>query len=106
MSIIKMEVKNTMMFNTFVLCQLFNGFNARDLEKKNVFKGISGNKLFWGIIGIAILLQLVMVEFLKRFAGTERLDLLQWGVCAALASISWAIGCLVKFIPVPKKPIL
>ncbi|KAF8080716.1 hypothetical protein N665_0926s0016, partial [Sinapis alba] len=29
------RVKNTLIFNTFVLCQVFNEFNARSLEKKN-----------------------------------------------------------------------
>ncbi|XP_026441911.1 putative calcium-transporting ATPase 13, plasma membrane-type, partial [Papaver somniferum] len=45
------DVKNTLIFNTFVLCQVFNEFNARKLEKKNVFEGVLKNKLFLGIIG-------------------------------------------------------
>ena len=57
---------------------MFNEFNARKLEKKNVFKGIHRNKLFLGIIAITIVLQVVMVEFLKKFAGTERLNWGQW----------------------------
>ncbi|XP_010532587.1 PREDICTED: putative calcium-transporting ATPase 13, plasma membrane-type [Tarenaya hassleriana] len=97
------EVKNTLIFNTFVLCQVFNEFNARKLEKKNVFKGIHQNKLFVGIIFATIVLQVVMVEFLKKFADTERLTWGQWGVCVAIASISWPIGWLVKFIPVPER---
>ncbi|GAB2210221.1 hypothetical protein Drorol1_Dr00015481 [Drosera rotundifolia] len=98
-------VKDTLLFNTFVLCQVFNEFNARKLEKKNVFKGIHRNKLFLAIIGITIVLQVVMVEFLKRFAGTERLNWEQWGVCLGLASASWPIGWIVKCIPVPERPI-
>ncbi|KAH8507643.1 hypothetical protein H0E87_009988 [Populus deltoides] len=42
------KIKNTLIFNTFVLCQAFNEFNARKLEKKNIFKGIHKNKLFFG----------------------------------------------------------
>ncbi|GAB2210182.1 hypothetical protein Droror1_Dr00015442, partial [Drosera rotundifolia] len=98
-------VKDTLLFNTFVLCQVFNEFNARKLEKENVFKGIHRNKLFLAIIGITIVLQVVMVEFLKRFAGTERLNWEQWGVCLGLASASWPIGWIVKRIPVPERPI-
>uniref|UniRef100_A0A7N2LWE0 P-type Ca(2+) transporter n=1 Tax=Quercus lobata TaxID=97700 RepID=A0A7N2LWE0_QUELO len=62
------KVNDTLIFNTFVLCQVLNEFNARKLEKKNVFKGIHKNKLFLGIIAITIVLQVVMVEFLKKFA--------------------------------------
>ncbi|KAM5552866.1 putative calcium-transporting ATPase 13, plasma membrane-type [Rosa sericea] len=99
------KVKDTLIFNTFVLCQIFNEFNARKLEKKNVFKGIHTNKLFVGIIVVTIVLQVVMVEVLKKFADTERLNWGQWGVCIGIAVISWPIGWLVKCIPVPEKPI-
>ncbi|KAG8379917.1 hypothetical protein BUALT_Bualt07G0139200 [Buddleja alternifolia] len=102
---ISQRVNDTMIFNTFVLCQVFNEFNARKLEKKNVFEGIHKNKLFVGIIGITIVLQVVMVEFLKKFADTERLNWGQWGVCIRIAAASWPIGCLVKFLRVPEKPI-
>ncbi|XP_010511883.1 PREDICTED: putative calcium-transporting ATPase 13, plasma membrane-type [Camelina sativa] len=97
------KVKNTLIFNTFVLCQVFNEFNARSLEKKNVFKGLHKNRLFIGIIVVTVVLQVVMVEFLKRFANTERLNWGQWGVCIAIAAASWPIGWLVKSVPVPEK---
>ena len=100
------KVKDTLIFNTFVLCQVFNEFNARKLEKKNVFKGIHKNKLFLGIIGITIILQMVMVEFLKKFADTERLNWGQWGACLGIAAISWPLGWVVKCISVSKKPFL
>nr|XP_048333054.1 putative calcium-transporting ATPase 13, plasma membrane-type isoform X2 [Ziziphus jujuba var. spinosa] len=98
------KVKDTLIFNTFVLCQVFNEFNARKLEKKNVFKGIHTNRLFMGIIAITIVLQVIMVEFLKKFADTVRLSWGQWGICIGIASMSWPIGWVVKFIPVAEKP--
>ncbi|XP_070042370.1 putative calcium-transporting ATPase 13, plasma membrane-type [Nicotiana tomentosiformis] len=98
------RVNDTLIFNTFVLCQVFNEFNARNLEKKNVFEGIHKNKLFVAIIGITLALQVVMVEFLKKFADTERLNWGQWGICIGLAAASWPIGWLVKCITVPEKP--
>jgi len=99
-------VNDTLIFNTFVLCQVFNEFNARKMEKRNVFKGIHRSKLFLGIIGITIILQVVMVEFLKKFADTERLNWGQWAICIGLAAVSWPIGWVVKLIPVPEKPLL
>jgi Ca2+-transporting ATPase len=99
------RVNDTLIFNIFVLCQVFNEFNARKLEEKNVFKGIHKNKLFLGIIGITILLQVLMVEFLKKFADTERLNWGQWGACIGTAALSWPICWVVKCIPVPEKPI-
>ncbi|KAF8722830.1 hypothetical protein HU200_021959 [Digitaria exilis] len=95
------KVNGTMIFNAFVLCQVFNEFNAREIEKKNVFAGVLQNKMFLGIIAVTIAMQVVMVELLTRFAGTQRLGLAQWGVCVAIAAVSWPIGWAVKFIPVP-----
>ncbi|XP_011026092.1 PREDICTED: calcium-transporting ATPase 12, plasma membrane-type-like [Populus euphratica] len=100
------EVNDTLIFNTFVLCQVFNEFNARNMEKQNVFKGIHRNHLFLGIIATTIVLQVVMVEFLKKFASTERLNWWQWVTCVAFAAVSWPIGWFVKLIPVSGKPFL
>jgi Ca2+-transporting ATPase len=100
------EVNDTLIFNTFVLCQVFNEFNARNMEKQNVFKGIHRNHLFLGIIATTIVLQVVMVEFLKKFASTERLNWWQWVTCIAFAAVSWPIGWFVKLIPVSGKPFL
>ncbi|KAL6214644.1 hypothetical protein ACLB2K_014076 [Fragaria x ananassa] len=97
-------VNDTLIFNTFVLCQIFNEFNSRSMEKKNVFKGILGNRLFIGIVGVTIVLQVVMVEFLKKFADTEKLNVKQWVVCIVIAAVSWPLGWAVKFIPVSEDP--
>ncbi|KAK7369991.1 hypothetical protein VNO80_12041 [Phaseolus coccineus] len=94
------KVKNTLIFNAFVLCQVFNEFNARELEKKNIFQGLGKNRLFIVIVGLTVALQLVMVEFLKKFASTERLTLEQWGICVGIGALSWPIGLLVKCVPV------
>ncbi|KAM7256295.1 hypothetical protein ACFE04_012036 [Oxalis oulophora] len=99
------DVNDTLIFNTFVLCQIFNEFNARSLEKQNVFKGIHKNQLFLGIIGVTIVLQVIMVEFLTKFADTVQLNWFQWIICIALAAVTWPIGWFVKLIPVPEKPI-
>ncbi|KAK3200631.1 hypothetical protein Dsin_024046 [Dipteronia sinensis] len=97
------NVKNTIIFNTFVFCQVFNEFNCRRLEKKNIFEGIRRDKLFIPIIGITIVIQIAMVEILNKFAHTVRLNSMQWAVSIAIASLSWLIGVLFKCIPVSGK---
>ncbi|KAL9668485.1 hypothetical protein QQ045_006019 [Rhodiola kirilowii] len=99
-------VNDTLIFNTFVICQVFNEFNSRKLEKQNVFEGILRNRLFLGIIGATIILQVMMVEFLKKFADTERLNWSQWGICILIAAMTWPIGWCVKLIKVSDKPVL
>ncbi|MFS7955772.1 putative P-type Ca(2+) transporter [Helianthus anomalus] len=81
---------------------MFNEFNSTKLEKKNVFEGLHKNRLFIGIIGVTIILQIVMVEVLKDFADTYKLNWGQWGICIAIAALSWPIGSIVKLILVPE----
>ncbi|KAK3190153.1 hypothetical protein Dsin_029714 [Dipteronia sinensis] len=86
------KVKDTMVFNIFVLCQVFNEINKRKFEGENVYEWICKNKLFLGIIGITIVVQVVIVEFLNKFANTERLNWGQWSSCIGIAAVSWPIG--------------
>ena len=65
------KVKKTLIFNTFVLCQVFNEFNARKLEKKNIFKELFKNKLLLLIIGFTI----SSSTGDRVFDSTERLNL-------------------------------
>ncbi|XP_006661779.1 calcium-transporting ATPase 7, plasma membrane-type [Oryza brachyantha] len=98
------RANGTMIFNAFVLCQVFNEFNAREIERRNVFAGVVRNRMFLGIVAVTVALQVVMVEVLTRFAGTERLGWVQWGACVGIAAMSWPIGWAVKCIPVPERP--
>ncbi|TVU15854.1 hypothetical protein EJB05_39395 [Eragrostis curvula] len=98
------KVKNTFIFNTFVLCQVFNEFNARKPDELNIFKGILGNHLFIGIIAITVILQALIVEFLGKFASTVRLSWQLWLVSIGLAFFSWPLAFVGKLIPVPDRP--
>ncbi|KAI3668104.1 hypothetical protein L6452_43179 [Arctium lappa] len=102
------RVNDMIIFNTFILCQLFNLFNSRKLEKMNVFEGVHKNMPFLGIVGLVMVLQvMIMVVFLNIVvADTQKLNMEQWGICIAFAALSLPIGWLVKLIPVPEAPFL
>uniref|UniRef100_A0A803M9R6 Calcium-transporting ATPase n=1 Tax=Chenopodium quinoa TaxID=63459 RepID=A0A803M9R6_CHEQI len=99
------KLKNTLIFNAFVLCQLFNEFNARKPDELNVFKGITSNHLFMGIIGVTFVLQIVIIEFLGKFTTTVRLNWKLWLLSVAIGLFSWPLAVIGKFIPVPKTPL-
>ena len=99
-----LEVKNTLIFNAFVMCQIFNEFNARKPEGMNVFKGVTKNRLFMGIVGMTFVLQIIIIEFLGKFTTTVRLDWKQWLACLCIGLFSWPLAIAGKFIPVPKTP--
>ncbi|TVU17563.1 hypothetical protein EJB05_33606, partial [Eragrostis curvula] len=96
--------ENAMIFNAFVLCQVFNEFNARQMEQKNIFGGLHRSWMFLAVVAVTLALHVLMVEMLAKFVGTQRLSWAQWGVCGVIAIMSWPIAWVVKFIPVPDKP--
>ncbi|KAL7168511.1 hypothetical protein ACSBR2_038863 [Camellia fascicularis] len=98
------EVKNTLIFNAFVLCQVFNEFNARKPDEINIFKGVTRNYLFMGIVGLTVVLQVIIIMFLGKFTSTVRLNWKLWLVSIAIGFMSWPLAMLGKLIPVPEKP--
>lgn len=99
------RVKNTVIFNAFVLCQIFNEFNARKPDQLNIFEGVIKNQLFMGIIALTVVLQIIIVEFLGKFAKTVKLNWQLWIVCVVIGLIGWPLAALGKLIPVPKTPL-
>lgn len=79
---------------------MFNEINSREMEKINVFRGIFRNWVFSAIILITVIFQVIIVEFLGKFASTVPLSWQFWVLSVGLGSISLIIGAIVKCIPV------
>ncbi|CAL5098392.1 unnamed protein product [Urochloa decumbens] len=94
------SVINTLIFNSFVFCQVFNEINSREMQKINVFRGMFSNWIFIGIIAVTVAFQLVIIEFLGTFASTVPLSWQLWLVSVGLGSISLIVGAILKCIPV------
>lgn len=96
---------NTIIFNAFIFAQIFNEYNARELNNKlNCFEGILNNWIFLLITAISILLQFLMVEFGSHYVGTSPLDASQFFITAALGAISIPVGFLQRLIPIEEDP--
>ncbi|KAM7501058.1 hypothetical protein LguiA_025472 [Lonicera macranthoides] len=92
------KVSETMIFNCFVLCQVFNQFNARELERMNVFKGIHQDHWLWLAVGGTALLQEAFIEIAHIVSGSARLTGKQYAICLLIGMVSWAIDLAVKCI--------
>ncbi|NXN90441.1 AT2B2 ATPase, partial [Bombycilla garrulus] len=69
----------TIIFNTFVLMQLFNELNARKLHgERNVFDGIFRNPIFCTIVLGTFAIQIVIVQFGGKPFSCSPLQLDQW----------------------------
>ncbi|GKV26720.1 hypothetical protein SLEP1_g35968 [Rubroshorea leprosula] len=98
------EVKNTLIFNAFVMCQIFNEFNSRKPDEVNIFRGVTRNYLFMGIVGFTFVLQIIIIQFLGKFTSTVRLDWKLWLASLGIGFFSWPLAVVGKLIPVPNSP--
>jgi len=91
----------TLIFNTFVILQLFNEVNSRKVNGElNVFENFFTNWTFHIIMVITVVMQYAMVEYLGEFAQTESLTWREWGMCTAFGALSIPWGVIVRFVPV------
>uniref|UniRef100_A0A673Y8W0 Calcium-transporting ATPase n=1 Tax=Salmo trutta TaxID=8032 RepID=A0A673Y8W0_SALTR len=80
----------TIVFNTFVMMQLFNEINARKIHgERNVFDGIFKNMIFCSIVFGTFIIQIVIVQFGGKPFSCVGLSIDQWLWCVFLG-----FGCL------------
>lgn len=92
----------TFIFTAFVMCQVFNEFNARELfNKYNIFRGLHKNPVFLFIFFLTVALQIIIVEFGGKFVKTTSLPVELWAWATLFGFLSLPIGLLLKiFIPI------
>ncbi|XVE87007.1 hypothetical protein DITRI_Ditri18aG0081100 [Diplodiscus trichospermus] len=93
-------ILNTLIFNSFVFCQVFNEISSRNMEKINVFKGILDNYVFVAVLGCTAVFQVIIIEFLGTFASTTPLTCSQWFGSVFIGFLGMPIAAILKMIPV------
>ncbi|XP_077133401.1 plasma membrane calcium-transporting ATPase 2 isoform X8 [Ranitomeya variabilis] len=90
----------TIIFNTFVLMQLFNEINARKIHgEHNVFDGIFRNPIFCAIVLGTFAIQIVIVQFGGKPFSCAPLQLDQWMWCIFLGFGELVWGQVIASIP-------
>ncbi|XP_041651722.1 plasma membrane calcium-transporting ATPase 1-like isoform X2 [Cheilinus undulatus] len=90
----------TIVFNTFVLMQIFNELNARKIHgERNVFEGVFNNPIFCSIVLGTLIVQFLIVQFGGKPFSCVSLNLEQWLWCVFLGLGSLLWGQLVSSIP-------
>ena len=72
------EQASTIIFTLFVVFQLFNAFNSRELTDESVLKNFANNKMMLLVFGITFLLQILIVQFAGPVFSTVPLPLVMW----------------------------
>ncbi|WP_242870542.1 calcium-translocating P-type ATPase, PMCA-type [Eubacterium oxidoreducens] len=73
------QQEKTVLFTLFVVFQLFNAFNCRELDNTSVFKYFFRNKLMLGIFLFVLILQFVITQIGGAVFETVPVDGLMWG---------------------------
>ncbi|XP_071987670.1 plasma membrane calcium-transporting ATPase 2 [Engystomops pustulosus] len=90
----------TIIFNTFVMMQLFNEINARKIHgERNVFDGIFRNPIFCIIVLGTFAIQIVIVQFGGKPFSCAPLQLDQWMWCIFLGIGELVWGQVISSIP-------
>ena len=91
----------TIIFTTFVFCQVFNEFNARSIGHDfNVFCGLYKNIIFVLIEVFTVLTQYLIVQYGGDFIKVVPLSVEQWQKCVLLAALTLPIGGIMRFSPI------
>ena len=87
-------VSDTIIFNIFVLCQVCNIINARQVGTKNVLQHYPHNPLFLLAVGAILLLQVAVIEISHILVADAKLTWIQWFICLSVGMVSRVINCL------------
>ncbi|XP_063811340.1 plasma membrane calcium-transporting ATPase 4 isoform X2 [Pseudophryne corroboree] len=90
----------TIVFNTFVMMQLFNEINARKIHgERNVFDSIFRNPIFCAVVVGTFAAQIVIVEFGGKPFSCSGLTLSQWFWCIFIGVGELLWGQLICTVP-------
>jgi len=73
------EQQATAFFTAFVIAQVYNGINCRGINSvmPPIFKG---NPVFYGIMGLIVCIQIIIVQYGATLFGTVPLSAFQWAL--------------------------
>lgn len=92
------EQQSTILFTLFVVFQLFNAFNSRELSNTSLFKNLANNRLMLGVMALTFGLQVLITQFGGAFFRTVPLPLMMWVKIVALAFTVVLLSEVVKLV--------
>ena len=89
-------MEKSVMFTAFVLFQLFNAVNARELGTRSVFAGLNHNRIMWIVMAVTFGLQILITQFGAVVFDVAPLNVLTWVKVLALTASVIAFNELYK----------
>ena len=73
------EQEPTVLFTMFVVFQLFNAFNCRELDDTPMYKNLMNNKLMLGVFLLVLIIQIIITQIGGAVFETVPLSMGLWG---------------------------
>ncbi|EJD49544.1 calcium-translocating P-type ATPase [Auricularia subglabra TFB-10046 SS5] len=90
----------TLVFNAFVFCQIFNSINCRRLDNGlNIFKGILLNYYFMGITLLEIGIQILIVFVGGPAFQVTHIGGRDWAISIILGMLTIVVGAIMRCVP-------
>ena len=96
----------TIVYNTFVMLQIFNFLNARKIfDEINIFDKFFSNPLFLLIVLMILFFQFIIVSFtgiafnMYTASGIGGLNVQQWFICIGFGAIALPWSIMTRLIP-------
>jgi len=95
-------VHSTLIFNTFIFCQIFNVINGRKIYgETNPLEGVTTRSMnMLRVFGLILAFQVIAVEVFLDFMSTTHMRWDYWLISVGLASFELIVGIIVRALPV------
>ena len=90
--------KSSIIFTTFVVFQLFNSFNARELGSESIFTNLLNNKPMLLTIGVTFFVQILITQFGGELFRTVPLSFMMWLKIIAYCFSIVAFSEVIRFV--------
>ena len=85
-------------FTLFIMFQLFNAFNSRELGGQSIFKSINKNKIMVLTFACVLFLHVLIVQVFSNLFAIDKLSFLSWIKISIVAFSIIIVSEIYKFI--------
>jgi Ca2+-transporting ATPase len=82
----KQNQRNNASFTLFIVFQLFNAFNSRELGERSIFSSIGKNRVMLLTFLVVFLLQVLISQVFPSLFGLEKMEFVLWLKIICLSS--------------------
>ena len=92
-------MKASVVFNSYVICQVFHMFNARSVRRGvSAICGVQNSRSFMAIMSLVVVVQVLFIQFGGKFMNVMRLPLRLWLNCIALGLSVLFVGEVLRTV--------